>query len=262
MFSSDQKALPILSSLRRNFKLVGVVGSIENKTDVPLLRPEKLDKQAIDWILEKKADVMVCAYFGQFIPKELVEHNEFGIVNIHPSLLPKWRGPSPAQAAIAAGDKITGVTFIKMDNEFDHGPILAQIEEEIRGDDTAESLYKRLYNLAAENLGFVIGNYIRGKIAPREQDHNKATYCKMIKKEDGFVEARKLRDRKEAVRMERLIRAYYPWPTVWTKVSEKRLKILKAHLDGGELVLDEVQLEGKKPVSWRQFVDGHPTLAF
>jgi len=227
----------------------------------------------------KLADVFLVADFGQIIPRKILETPKYGSLCIHPSLLPKYRGTSPVQYAILNGEKETGVTIFKMDEKVDHGPIIAQFKEEIRPDDTSESLYARLFAAGGQVLLTILPAWIEGRIEPREQNHKKATYTKILKREDGKIDWGKSDEEIEC-----FIRAMSPWPGAWTeikvksqksclrrqaKVKSRRLKILKAHLEETlntqhvtakqiKLILDVVQLEGKKPVSWKQFKEGYP----
>lgn len=221
---------------------------------------------------ERRPDVGVLASFGAIVPEEFLNFPRKGILNIHPSLLPKYRGPSPVQAAILNGERQIGVTIIKMDEEIDHGPIVAQFAEEIFNTDTSESLYFRLFSAGAEVLKTILPAYLEGRIQLRPQNHSQATYTKKLTREDGFIPLEKLKaamEGNDAETVERQIRAYYPWPGTWTliksqisnsKFQNKRLKILKAHLEGEKLVLDQVQIEGKKPVSFKQFCEGYPEV--
>lgn len=195
------------------------------------------------------ADIGILASFGAIISKEILNSFPQGILNVHPSLLPKYRGPSPVQTAILNGEKETGVTIIKMDELVDHGPIVAQVKELILPTDTSTSLYGRLFEKGAKLLNELLEKPI--KTTP--QDHAKATFTKKFTREDGKIDWHKT-----AVEIDRQIRALYPWPGTWTDINSKRLKILKAHLKNNKLVLDEVQLEGKKPVTFRQFLQGYP----
>lgn len=238
------------------------------KRRLPLLTDATAQRYAV-----AKADVGVLASYGRIVPPEVVHAFPHGILNIHPSLLPKYRGASPVEAAIAAGDKQTGVTIMKLDEKLDHGPILAQFTENIKPQDTCASLRERLFRKGAEVLTATLPAYLEGRITPREQDHSKATYTALIKKEHGFIPVGKLaaavKDGTRAAELERLVRAFYPWPGAWTNVHinrkssiVNRLKILKTHVEGGKLILDQVQLEGKKPVSWQQFKQGYPQFHF
>ena len=206
--------------------------------------------------LKEKPDVGVLASYGQILKKEILEKPKHGILNIHPSLLPKYRGPTPVPTAILNGEQETGVTIFKMDEKVDHGPILSQFKEEIRPNDTAESLLKRLFLAGTKVLTTILPSYLEGKIELREQDDSQATSTKKFTREDG-----KINWQEESAKIERRIRAFYPWPGTWTEIKikgkNKRLKILKAHLEKNKLVLDQVQLEGKKPVTYKQFKEGY-----
>jgi methionyl-tRNA formyltransferase len=242
-----------------------------------------------------KADLGVLVAYGKILPRKILDHFPFGIINVHPSLLPKFRGASPVQASLVTGEKQTGATIIKLDNKLDHGPILFQFTEKILANDTTETLRKRLFLKSATKLATLIPGFLQNKIKPHPQDHKKATFTKTIKKSDAFIpphflkvalEGKKIKDEwkisfiknssfvPDAQCLERFIRAMQPWPVAWTHIQLKqktknqklrRLKILKAHLEKKPLitshkllVLDKVQLEGKKPVSWKQFKEGYP----
>jgi len=280
------------------------------KHQIPTLTPEKLDTNSqlsgearscfAGLITNYHPDLGVLAAYGKILPQEVIDLFPQGILVVHPSLLPAYRGASPVQAAILNGDKVTGVSIIKMDEKMDHGPIVSQFKEEIKLDDTAETLYQRLFQKTAEVLVTILPAYIEGCLNPREQDHKKATFCKLLKKEDGFIPYGIIAPKPGATskcklgpyeieptpeNLERFIRAMSPWPGAWTEIEtcdtqnatrnipssqtchispvtccRRRLKILKAHLEEGKLVLDEVQLEGKKTVPWKQFKETHPEI--
>lgn len=195
-----------------------------------------------------KSELGVLAAYGQIIPQEIIDLFQKGILVVHPSLLPKYRGASPVQCAILNGDKITGCSIIKMDAEMDHGPIVFQFEEEIKPLDTSLDLYNRIFTKTAEVLKTVIPDYLSGKIVPQEQNENKATYCQVLTKQDGFFE---IENPPTKEILERMIRAYFPWPGVWTLYQGKRLKFLPDN---------KVQLEGKNPVSFPEFLKNHPEI--
>jgi methionyl-tRNA formyltransferase len=177
---------------------------------------------------------------------------------IHPSLLPLYRGASPVPAAIKNGDIKTGVTFLRMDEKMDHGPIVSQFKEDILPDDTADVLRNRLFAKSADVLVETITPYIKGKIKLKKQDDGMATFTKLVTKQDGFIDL-KLKSAGEA---ERFIRAMHPWPGAWTYLpNEKRLKLIKSHIENEKLVLDEVQLEGKLPVTMKQFCEAYPQFS-
>ena len=200
----------------------------------------------------KEAECIVLAAYGNILPKELVGLPPKGALNVHPSLLPKYRGPSPERGALLNGDEKTGVTVILMDEQIDHGPILAQKEFAIPEDMRHEELHVKLGEIGGELLVKTMPQWLQGKITPREQDHSKATYTKKLTKEDGRIDWKK-----PAEYIERQVRALHPWPGAFTFWKGKRIKILKAHLEQGKLTIDEVQLEGKKPTTFREFLLGH-----
>ena len=219
--------------------------------------------------LKDKPDVGVLASYGKILPSEILAIPKYGILNIHPSLLPKYRGASPVQAAILAGDKETGVSIIKMDEKVDHGPIVAQFAEKILLTDTAESLYQHLFTSGAEVLLTILPTYLKDQIELRQQNDSQSTYTKKLTRDDGKIDWKWSPEK-----IERHVRAMHPWPGAWTEVqmtddrrqiTEKRLKILKAHIenlspDTCHLIPDLVQLEGKKPVSFKQFQEGYPSI--
>lgn len=316
-FGTPEFVVPILQALleAKDYQLAAVVSNPDRPTGrkqtltsspvkqwalthkIPVLTPENLDENfksslrhqsygASATIRNHKSDIGILAAYGKIIPQEIINLFPKGILVIHPSLLPAWRGASPIQASILAGEKKTGVSIIKMDEKMDHGPIVSQFTEAIKPDDTAESLYFRLFQKTAEVLITILPAWIKGEITPREQDHSQATFTKLLKKEDGYIpqEVFEIIAPKRgqtskwkcklgpyeieptAENLERFIRAMTPWPGAFTKVKiqrgeeEKRLKILKAHLLEGKLILDLVQLEGKKPVTWEEFQKGYHLL--
>jgi len=275
-FGTPDYVLPILTSLHKKFVSgpgVSPIAAVVTQSPKPTGRKQILTYSPVDkWAHEHKidifyqsseliknsvkADIGVLAAYGEIIPKTVIDTFPHGILVVHPSLLPKYRGASPIQGAIANGDKQVGVTIIKMDEKMDHGPIVSQFKEETKPDDTTDTLRARLFERSKDVIVEMIEPYLQGKIKPKEQNHDEATYTKIITKQDGFIEAESFTS--EAAKAERFIRAMQPWPQAWTLIGKKRLKILKAHLESGKLILDEVQLEGKSPVSWEEFKRGYP----
>lgn len=265
-FGTPDYVLPILEDLCKHYKLVAVV------TKPPKLAGRKQIRvfSAVDnWAHKRKirvitdlteelpvAKLAVVASFGKIIPKKVINKFPNGILNIHPSLLPKYRGASPIQSQIIDGVTDTGVSIIKMDEKMDHGPIVSQFKETINNDDTNISLRKRLFERSAQFLIEMLPNYLEDRIKLKEQDHKKATFTKIISKEDGFVDLKK----DNPIEIERKFKALTPWPGIWTLINGKRLKIIDAHLENEKLVLDKVQLEGKKPVSFKEFKQGYPKV--
>ncbi len=271
-FGSDKYSVVVLNKLcnDRTLKIKSIIthtspSPVEDYAkilfEIKFSTVKKFDRKFTSKLSKLKPDVGILASFGKILPKEVLKIPKHGVLNIHPSLLPKYRGPTPIPSAILAGDKTTGVTIIKMDEKVDHGPVISQFKEEILPDDTADSLLMRLFEAGADVLVNILPAYVKGKIAPREQNHKKATFTKLLTRKDGKIDWSKPDDF-----IERQIRAFHPWPGTYTNVKlkmkneklTKRLKILKAHIDNGKLVLDQVQLEGKNPVTWKQFCEGYP----
>ncbi|MBI2098436.1 MAG: methionyl-tRNA formyltransferase [Candidatus Wildermuthbacteria bacterium] len=198
-------------------------------------------------------DLIVVGFYGNILPKEVLAKPKHGALNVHPSLLPKYRGPTPVLFTILNGDSETGVTIIKMDEEVDHGPILAQ-QKFFIGEKkfTKPELRQILWELGGDLLVETIPKWIGGEIQPQEQDHSKATYTKKLTREDGRIDWNR-----PAEYIERQVRALTPWPGAFTIWKGKRIKILNAHIEGGKLVIDELQMEGKKPTTLREFLLGH-----
>jgi len=257
------------------------------ENNLSVLQPDKIRKP--EWIEKIKAlapDLIILCAYGQIIPQEILDIPKYKALNIHPSLLPKYRGASPIQSVILNGQTETGVCLMIMDAEMDHGPIIQNSKFEIQNSKiTFNKLADQLADLGAELLIKTLPDYIEGKIKPQEQDHSQATLCKLIKKEHGKIDWNK-----SAEEIERQIRAFAEWPTAYTEIrnpkSETRnnLKILNAETlnqktdkkigevfladkkelavqaGNGILILKQLQLEGKKPMSTRDFLNGHPEI--
>lgn len=216
---------------------------------------EKLAKHftLVDSLSE--ADLAVVAAYGQILTTQQLETPKYGCINVHPSLLPKYRGSSPIQTAILNGEKQSGITIIKMDEKVDHGPIIYQEEMELSSSDNFHTLSKKMFLRASQILPQIMTDFISGKINPIPQDHSKATYTKHFTKKDGYFD---INNPPAAEILDRMIRAYYHWPGVWTRFrpsgSSGQAKIVK-FLPGGLL-----QMEGKKAVSFKDFLNGYPNF--
>lgn len=231
-------------------------------------------------IQEQNVKIGAVADYGLIIPKELIDTFEKVLINIHFSLLPKYRGACPVTYTILNGDKETGISFLFTVSEMDKGDIIKQIPYSIIEKETDESLYQKLFKLASEKLVEVLNDYIKGKLTPKKQDESKATYTTPSGKFDRTTyvlkEDAKIDWSKDAAQIEQMIRAYYPWPIAWTtlgecsqylkrelKVEENkdlRVKIYEAHLakeKEGVLVIDKIQVEGKKMMSFIEFENGY-----
>ena len=250
-------------------------------TNIPVLQPARIkDRQAIEEIRALRPDVMVVMAYGQILPRGVLEIPEIACLNLHASLLPRWRGAAPIQAAIAAGDREIGITVMYMDEGLDTGDILLQRTIDILPADTGGALHDRLAGVAPETLLESLDLLAKGKAPRNPQDNAVATYAPKLKREDGKID---WSDPADAI--ERKIRAFDPWPGAFMTVSTngtRNLKIFSAtviDLRGkpgkilrseaelvvaageGALSLGEVQLEGKRRMSAMEFLRGHPTLS-
>ncbi len=216
----------------------------------PLVQPASL-KITPPELAEREWDLFIVASYGKIIPAEILNLPKHGALNIHPSLLPKYRGPSPLESAILAGETETGVTILRVDPELDHGPIIAQEKYTLTTETTGE-LGHILFKRGAEMIADILPDYLAGKIAGQEQDHTKATFTKKYDKSEAEIN---LAD--NPIVNYQKIRAFTPRPGAFTFVAKNgksiRLKIIKAHLSQGELVLDRVVPEGRREMSWEQF---------
>ncbi len=245
-------------------------------------------------IKELKPDLGVSVAYGRIIPQVILDLFPLGILNIHPSLLPKYRGPSPIQSAILNGGIETGVTIIKLDAKMDHGPKLKAKSLKLKTDDNYLNLSEKLAALGAKMLVETLPNYLSGKIKLEPQDDSQASYCKMITKEDGRIDWRK-----SAEEIDRQLRAYAPWPGCFSEFVIKgkkiKVKIIIARVDDnaaevrcveplsnkklpqigkfgfkngqlfvqgghGALLIDKLQPAGKKALSAKEFINGYLKL--
>jgi len=261
-FGASKFVIPLIEMLNSNFDLALVVTTESDQNDtvpsfckknnIPCLSIKSISN-ALEEIESKNAELGVLAYFGLLLPKELLNAFPKGILNIHPSLLPKYRGATPVQTAILNGDAETGVTIIKLDEELDHGSILAQVKEKINPDDSLASLHDRLFTKGTEMLKEIIPQYLNDKIKLQDQKHEDATLTERnLTRESGFVDFENPPDKQK---LDRMIKAYYPWPGVWTnlKIKDKEIRIKF-------LPENKLQVEGKKPVSIKDFINGYPEL--
>jgi methionyl-tRNA formyltransferase len=288
---SPDFALPTLRALAGKYKVVGVVTqpdrasgrgrelkpppvkSLAQELSLPVIQPEKLRQpEAMEQLRAWAPDLIVVAAFGQILRKEVLDLPLHGCINVHASLLPRWRGAAPINAAILHGDEETGITIMKMDVGLDTGPILSQRSLPLTRQDTAGSVFDRLSRLGAELLIETLPDYLSGKIQPVPQPDEGSTYAPMLKKEEGRLDFTR-----PAEELERRVRAFNPWPGAFMDFAGALLKIHRAHVEPGAanagqrlihqdqpalgtgdglLILDEVQLAGKKPMSGKAFLAG------
>lgn len=272
-FGTPQYVAPILKSLKKYHEIVGVVTKppklvgrkkIKTYSDIDKYSHTKNIPVYHNFDDLPDADIGILASYGKIIPKKILGHFPLGILNIHPSLLPKFRGASPVQQNIIDEPEEVGATIIKLTNKMDEGPIVTSFTDELLPNDTAETLRDRLFDRSKDVLLEILPLYQKNIIQPKTQNETGASYTKILTKQDGFVDLKK--DNPELI--VRKLKAYTPWPGIWTQLrsssfagqaQQKRLKILKCHVENEKLVLEEVQLEGKNPVSWKQFKEAYKT---
>jgi len=288
---SPDFALPSLHALVNAYEVVGVITQPDRasgrgrsikpppvkllaaKLSIPAIQPEKLRApEAMEQLRAWNPDLIVVAAFGQILRKDLLDLPRYGCINVHTSLLPRWRGAAPINAAILHGDEETGVTLMKMDVGLDTGPMLAQRAIRLTRDDTAGSVTETLSHLGEDLLIKTLPDYLSGRIQPVAQSEAGATYAPMLKKEEGRLEFTR-----PAEELERRVRAFNPWPGAFMDLDGTLLKVHRAHVEAGEadggqkliyrdqpavgaggglLILDEVQPAGKKSMSGKSFLTG------
>ena len=288
---SPDFALPSLRALYENYSVVGVVTQPDRaagrgrelkappvktlalELGIPVSQPEKLRQpEAMEQLRAWSPDLIVVAAFGQILRQDVLDLPPFGCINVHASLLPRWRGAAPINAAILHGDEETGITIMKMDAGLDTGPILSQRSVRIGPDETAGSLFEPLSQLGADLLLDTLPAYLAGELEPRPQPEEGVTYAPMLKKEEGSLDFSR-----PAEELERKVRAFNPWPGTFFNWDGGRLKIHRASISPGKkrkgerlihnglptvgtsdglLVLEEVQPAGKKAMPGKAFLAG------
>jgi methionyl-tRNA formyltransferase len=288
---SPDFSLPTLRVLANAYQVVGVVTQPDRASGrgrelksppvkfraqelgIPVIQPEKLRQpEAMEQLRLWNPDLVVVAAFGQILKKDVLYLPRFGSINVHASLLPRWRGAAPINAAILQGDEKTGITIMKMDVGLDTGPILTQRSIPLTREDTAGSAFEKLAHLGADLLLETLPDYLSGKIEPVPQPEEGVTYAPMLKKEEGQLDFTHPADE-----LERRVRAFNPWPGAFMDFDGTLLKIHRAHVEAeqaeagrrsiyrnqpavgtgsGLLILDEVQPAGKKPMSGKSFLAG------
>jgi methionyl-tRNA formyltransferase len=270
-FGTPSFVVPVLDNLYQNFTVVGIVtapdtiqgrkkiltpspvSSFGKTNNIPVLTPQQFSEDIVTELKNLAADVFIVAAYGKIIPLEVIDLPKYGSLNIHPSLLPLYRGPSPIQTALLNGDDITGVTIIKMDEKMDHGAILSQWKVELKPDDTFAKLHISLFEDAANRLTGIIKEYIDGSITLTPQDDTKATTCHMITRTSGYFDSN---NPPTPIELDRMIRAYFPWPNAWTRLTfaNNKEQIVKFYPE------NKVQIEGGKPMNLEELFNGHPEI--
>ncbi len=245
---------------------------------INVFQPEKVKEESFQEKLRAlHPHLIVVSAFGQILPKSILDLPNYGCINLHASLLPKYRGAAPIPWAILNGEEVTGVTIMKMDEGMDTGDILSQSEVLIERGETSETLERKLSHLGAKLLVETIGKMKKGEISPIPQDHTQATYAPMVKKDDGKIDWKR-----DAEFIDRQVRAFNPWPGAFTRWNHRLLKIFRGgvrnHPSPGEpgrviwvasdfievatgkdsFIIQEVQLEGKRRMGVHEFLLGHP----
>jgi len=232
------------------------VKELAKKLGLNVVEITSLDEEFTKKLKKLKPDLGVVIDFRYIIPKYLFEIPKFGIVNVHPSLLPKYRGPTPIQSSILDGAKKTGVTIIKIDEGVDSGPILSQAEARLTKSANFEILYDYLAEAGAGLLLDTLPYYLTHELKPTNQNEAKASYSKMFTKKDGEVTLQT-----PAVEVERKIKAFYPWPGVYINLNNLTIQITAAHFDREKnLVIDRVKPAGKGEMNYDDFKRGHKIL--
>ncbi len=297
-FGTSDRSIPILETLYQNHNLSLCV----TKSDVKVGRHQTLKETGVKhWAIQKRVHLLtidsinaettriiieqilgsnttigVVADFSFILPLSVIDTPKHKIINIHFSLLPKYRGASPVQHAILNSDTKTGITYYVMDKGMDTGPIIHQIEYNLKMNETSGELYRALFEIAAKNLPKVIDEYISAAITPTAQNNASATYSyskthpksTFIFKDDARIDWTQ-----NGAQIERTVRAFDPWPVAWTTLAElggalslnlkesadknMAVKIHKARLADGALVIDELQPAGKRRMSWKDFSNGY-----
>jgi len=289
---SPEFALPSLRTLTRHFPIVGVVTQpdrpagrkrlltpppvkiLAEELGLPVIQPERVkDPSAMQTLTAWEPEIIVVVAFGQILRAVVLDLPKFGCINVHASLLPRWRGAAPIQAAILAGDEQSGVSIMRMDHGVDTGPILSQWALPIQPEEPAGSLSERLAELGATQLLETLPAYLSGDLRPVPQPDSGITYAPLLKKEDGLLDLTR-----PAPALSRQIRAFNPWPGAYFPWKGQPLKVHRAHailsipiLPGehliyqslpalgtgdGLLILDKVQPAGKKAMSGEEFLHG------
>jgi methionyl-tRNA formyltransferase len=291
-------AVPTLQALAEHHQVAGVVTQPDRRAGrgrtlvespvkqvamergLPIFQPETLGGlEPLAHLAAWRPHAIVVAAFGQLLPVPVLDLPPHGCLNVHASLLPRYRGAAPIAAAIFNGDAVTGITIMRMDEGLDTGPILAQAECPIAPDDTTGSLTDKLAELGAGLLLKTLDDWLGGTVQAQPQDDAQATYCSQLEKEDGLLDWLK-----PAAYLDRQIRACDPWPGAFTRWQGKRLKVLRARplpdwqgegrpgqvvqmgkaigvvTGQGALELSEVQLAGKNPMPAAVFARGQRDL--
>jgi len=233
---------------------------IAEKHGIKVYQPEKLEIE--EWKSKiGNIDFAIVSAYGKIIPGKILKMAKHGFIGVHPSLLSRYRGPTPIQSVLLDGKTKTGITIYLVDVKLDHGPVIARKRIEITDTETYESLHDKLAEIGADLLIKTLPKYLSGEIEPKPQRHSRSTPSKKFSTNDAFVPYEDLLsafagNKEKSRTIERMIRALNPEPGVWTVVGElslpnlphgKRVKLLEAEIRGRKLILKKIQVEGKNP---------------
>lgn len=229
------------------------VKEVAVEAGIPVLQPIKVrEAEVVEEIRSYQPDVIVVVAFGQIIPKSILEMPKYGCINVHASLLPKYRGAAPIQWAVIDGEEVSGVTTMQMDSGLDTGDMLLKKEVLLEKEETGGSLFEKLSQVGAELLIETLEKLEDGVIAPQKQPQESPTaYAAMMSKEMGKIDWTK-----DAISIERLIRGLNPWPSAYTRLGEKTLKIWSAEVMPGQQALPGTVVRADKNGLWIQTGDG------
>jgi methionyl-tRNA formyltransferase len=233
------------------------------ENNIPVIQPENLKSTPKE--LEENFDLFIVAAYGKIIPEVVINLPKYKTINVHPSLLPKYRGASPIQSAILNGDTETGVSIMLLDKEMDHGPVIAQEKVDLSENLYLPELKNKLAKIAGKLILSILPSWISGSLNAVVQNHNEATFTKKIEKEDGFIDPTSILEAElhgtRSENIERMVRALNPDPGVFTFVGigdrKIRVKITRARVEGDKLIIEKVVPEGKKEMNWDDFKRGH-----
>lgn len=230
-----------------------------NSHNIKCLKPEKINHEFIENFKKLQIDLSIVVAYGKILPEDIIKTPRLGTINIHYSLLPKYRGASPLESALLNGDTNTGISIQQMVFKLDSGPIIKEIEIPISINDTKDDLRKKLTILGGETLCDILPNISTEKITLKNQREEDATFCKKIKKEDGLIELNG--NQKENYNK---YRAFFGWPGIYFFINKKdkhiRIKITKAHYENDSFIIERVIPEGKKEIEYNLFIKSNTLM--
>ncbi len=220
-----------------------------DENEIPCLKPEKIDDEFISKLSTFDSQLSVVVAYGKILPEKIINLPKLGTINIHYSLLPKYRGASPLESCLLNGDKETGISIQQMIFKLDSGPILFKKEVPIEMNDTKDILKDKLIKIGGQTLSEIFPKIFNEELHPILQNEEKATRCGKIKKEDGLLNLDA-----DAQKNYNKYRAFYGWPGTYFFVNEKRIKITKARYENDSFIIEKVIPQGKKEINYTDFI--------